>query len=71
MSHIGGIVLPLPISVAKVQKFFDAEGHCLDPAVEKLVRSVGTNLLDYLGQSVCPRITLERLMREGAILTTA
>ena len=71
VSHIGGIVLPLPISVANVQKVFDAEGHCLDPAVEKLVRSVGTNLLDYLGQSVCPRITLERLMREGAILTTA
>ena len=33
-SHIGAIVLPLPISVANVQKVFDTEGHCLDPAVE-------------------------------------
>ncbi len=65
VSHIGGIVLPLPISVANVQRVFDKEGNCLDPAVEKLVRGVATNLLNYLEQSVCPRITLERLLREG------
>ncbi len=66
VSHIGGIALPLPVSVANVQKVFDASGRCLDPAIEKLIRGVGRNLLDYLKQSVCPRITLERLLREGA-----
>lgn len=71
VSHIGGIVLPLPISVANVQKVFDAQGRCLDPAMEKLVRSVGTNLLDYMHHSVCPRVTLERLMREGIVSTAA
>ena len=37
-SHVGAMVLPLPVSVANVQKVFDAEGHPLDPAVEKHVR---------------------------------
>jgi chromate reductase, NAD(P)H dehydrogenase (quinone) len=64
-SHIGSIVLPLPVSVANVQKSFDPEGHPLDPAVEKLVRSVTTNLINYLHQHVCPAITLERILREG------
>ncbi len=65
VSHIGGIALPLPISVANVQKVFDAEGRCLDPAIEKLIRSVGINLLDYIRQNFCPRFALERLLREG------
>ena len=65
VSHIGGIVLPLPVSVANVQRVFDQEGHCLDPAVEKLIRAVGTNLLQYVEQHICPRITLERILREG------
>ena len=65
VSHIGGIALPLPVSVANVQKAFDRTGRCLDAAVEKRIRGAGLNLLDYLEQSVCPRITLERLLREG------
>ncbi len=66
VSHVGGIVLPLPISVPNVQNVFDSEGHCLNPDVEQLIRSVGTNLLQYLEQNVCPRVMLERLLREGA-----
>jgi chromate reductase len=65
VSHVGGIALPLPVSVANVQRVFDPSGRCLDPAVEKLVRSVGTNLLHYIQQSVCPRLTLERVLRDG------
>lgn len=66
-SHIGAIVLPLPISIAGVQKVFDGEGRCLDDRVEKLIRGVATHLLDYLKQNVCPRIQLERLLREGTV----
>jgi NAD(P)H-dependent FMN reductase len=65
-AHIGALALPLPASVANVQKVFDAEGRCLDPAVEKLVRSVATNLMNYLRRHVCPAIELERILREGA-----
>jgi chromate reductase len=66
VSHVGGIVLPLPISIANVQKVFDREGHPLDPAVEKTVRRVATNLMGYIEKHICPAITLERLMREGS-----
>lgn len=64
VSHVGGIALPLPVSVAHVQKVFDESGKCLDPVVEKRVRGAATGLIDYLEQNVCPRITLERMMRE-------
>ncbi len=65
-AHIGAIVLPAPISVAFVQKAFDEQGRCLDALVEKRVRSVATTLLDYIRHNLCPAITLERMLREGA-----
>ena len=65
-AHVGAIALPLPVSVARVQKAFAADGTCTDPAVEKLVRRVGTSLVDYVRKSVCPGIQLEQLLREGA-----
>jgi chromate reductase, NAD(P)H dehydrogenase (quinone) len=64
-SHIGAIVLPLPVSVANVQQVFDTSGRVLDPAIEKLVRSVATNLMGYIHQNLCPAVTLERLLRQG------
>ncbi len=64
-AHVGAIALPLPISVPNVQKAFAEDGTCTDPAVEKLVRRVGTSLLDYVRLSVCPRVQLEQLLREG------
>jgi FMN reductase len=66
-AHVGAIALPLPVSVAGVQKAFDAAGNSTDPAVEKRVRGVATGLLDYLRNNVCPRIQLEQLLREGTV----
>src|ERR1700690_4405692 len=54
VSHIGGHALPLPISIANVQKVFDHDGHIVDPAVEKMVRQVATNLLAYIEKTICP-----------------
>lgn len=65
-SHVGCLVLPGPVSVANVQKEFDADGNAVDPAVEKAVRGVATTLLDYLDRHVCPLMTLEAMVREGA-----
>jgi FMN reductase len=62
-SHIGAIVLPGPVSVAGVQKVFDAEGRCLDPATEKRIRGVATNLIDYIHANICPRMALEAMVR--------
>lgn len=64
-SHVGALVLPALISVANVRSVFDEQGRCLDPGVERQVRGVATNLLDYIHGSVCPRVTLERMTREG------
>jgi len=65
-SHVGAIVLPLPTSIANVQKVFDRDGHVLDPMVEKMVRQVATNLIGYIEKNLCPAVTLERILREGA-----
>ncbi len=65
VSHVGGMALPMPVSVANVQRVFDREGHCLEPATEKLIRGLAANLLRYIRQNVCPRLTLERILREG------
>jgi FMN reductase len=66
VSHVGGMALPLPVSVSNVQLAFDPSGKVLDPEVEKLIRRVATTLMEYLMRHVCPAITLERLLREGA-----
>lgn len=65
VSHVGGLALPMPVSVANVQKVFDPQGRCLDPKMEKYIRGVATNVQEYLNNYVCPRYTLERIMREG------
>lgn len=65
-SHVGAIVLPGPVSVAGVQRLFDADGRCLDEGVEKRIRGVATGLLDYVHGSVCPRIALEQMVRAQA-----
>jgi len=62
-SHVGGIVLPGPVSVAGVNRVFDEDGHCTDPAIEKRIRGVATRLVDYIEGAICPRIALEELVR--------
>jgi chromate reductase, NAD(P)H dehydrogenase (quinone) len=62
-THVGAIVLPGPVSVANVNRMFDAEGNCLDAGVEKRVRSVAVNLIDYIRGSICPRIAMEAMAR--------
>lgn len=62
-SHVGCIVLPGPVSVAGVQGVFDEDGNCTDEQVEKRVRGVATALIDYIEDSVCPKRTLEAMVR--------
>ncbi len=62
-SHVGGIVLPGPVSVAGVQRVFDEDGNCLDEGVEKRVRGLSRSLIDYIQDNVCPRYTLEAMVR--------
>jgi chromate reductase len=66
-SHVGAIVLPGPVSVAGIQTLFDQEGRCLDPSVDKRIRSVATNLLAYIQENICPRVALEALVRTSTV----
>lgn len=63
-SHVGAIVLPSPVSVANVESIFDQQGKCRDKKMETRIRSLANNLIDYIEQNICPRITLEELVRE-------
>lgn len=65
VSHVGALALPMPVSIPNVQSKFDAEGNVTDSATEALLHRAAQNVTDYLESHVCPRITLERLMREG------
>lgn len=65
-AHVGAIALPLPVSVANVQKVFDREGRCVDPAIESLIRRAGSNLTNYIHRHICPAMQLEQLLRQGA-----
>ncbi len=65
LSHVGAIVLPGPVSVAGVHNVFDEEGRCRDEVVEKMVRGVATNLIEYIRGYVCPQVALEDMMRRG------
>ena len=66
VSHIGGIVLPGPVSVAGVQGYFDEAGQITDPATDKAIRSVATNLLTYVRARVCEVRCLEEMVRGKA-----
>ncbi len=65
-SHIGAIVIPYTVSVANVQKVFDAHGKCQDAGIEKRIRGVAKALMDYIEHNICPRVALEQMVRENA-----
>ena len=63
-SHVGGIVLPGPVSVASVMNVFDEEGNCIDESTEKRIRALADNLVTYIKKHICPGKALEDLVRE-------
>jgi chromate reductase len=64
-SHMGSIVLPGPVSVARVREVFDVAGNCLDPKVEERIRALPRHLIDYIRERACPLEFLEKVVREG------
>ena len=64
-SHVGAIVLPGPVSVAHVRSVFNEDGECLDASVEALPEGLAENLVGYIQQNLCPRMTLEAMVRAG------
>lgn len=64
-SHIGAIVLPGPVSIAHVRKAFNEDGECIDAGVEGRLQGLSENLLGYIQENLCPRMTLEAMVRAG------
>ena len=62
-SHIGAIVLPGPVSVANCREVFNEDGTCNDERTEARIRGVATNLIHYIENNICPRISLEAMVR--------
>ena len=64
-SHVGALVLPGAVSIAGVRGAFDEEGDCTDEGVEEALRGMAGALLQFIENYVCPRFTLEAMVREG------
>lgn len=61
--HVGAIVLPGSVSVARVHTVFDEQGRLTDPVIERQLRGLASGLLDYIRGAVCPRLALEAMVR--------
>ena len=70
-AHTGAIVLPGSVSVAGVRAAFDADGVCLDEGTESALRGVATSLVQFIQDYVCPKHTLESMVRGGGVPWTA
>lgn len=62
-SHTGALVLPGAVSVAGVRAAFDQEGKCTDAGVEESLRGIAGALLEFIEEYVCPKNTLEAMVR--------
>ena len=63
-SHVGALVLPGAVSIAGVRAAFDEDGTCTDEDVEDALRGIAGSLLDFIESYVCPKYTLEAMVRE-------
>ena len=64
-SHVGAIVLPGPVSIAHVRSVFNEDGECLDAVSRSRLHGLSENLMGYIQQNLCPRMTLEAMVRAG------
>lgn len=65
-SHVGAIVLPGPVSIARVREVFAEDGTVQDGKIEARIRSVAANLIGYIERHICPAIALESMVRGDA-----
>ncbi|MFB6343032.1 NADPH-dependent FMN reductase [Saccharicrinis sp. FJH62] len=63
-SHVGGIILPGPISVAHVKDKFDANGNCTDLKTETRLRKLVQAMDAYFNDSICPKFYMEEMVRD-------
>jgi FMN reductase len=64
-SHVGALVLPRTVSIARVRTVFDEKGQCLDPEVKKEIRNLAAELVKYVHEIICPKISMEEWVRRN------
>ncbi len=62
-SHVGGLVLAGPISIASVRSVFDENGKVRDEKAVAMIPRVATVLIEYIDSRICPLIALEGMVR--------
>ncbi len=70
-SHTGAIVIPGAVSVAGVRAAFDKDGNITDAPTEKALRGLASSLVNFMKDYVCPKYTLEAMVRQDAQPWTA
>ncbi|MEN8194511.1 MAG: NAD(P)H-dependent oxidoreductase [Bacteroidota bacterium] len=64
LAHVGGIILPGSASIPKIEEQFNGKGECINPKIEKRIRSVSKNLIGFIRERNCPDVALEEIVRE-------
>ncbi len=62
-SHLGALVLPGVLSIARVHKIFDAQGKCHDELTLERIERLAGNMVTYIRDHVCPKLALEKMVR--------
>ncbi len=63
-AHTGAIVLPRAVSIAGVRDAFDASGAVTDPGTDQALRGLAVALIAFMKDYVCPKHTLEAMVRQ-------
>lgn len=61
--HVGALVLPGYVSVARVRSRFDKDGNCLDDGTERSIRRLASELVRYIFEVRCTDISFEEWAR--------
>lgn len=62
-SHVGALVLPGSVSIARVREVFDTAGNCVDPNIEEAIRRIPRRLIQYIVETTCPISSFEEMIR--------
>jgi len=63
-AHVGGIILPGSASIPLVELHFNQQGECISPKIERRLRSISKNLINFIRENIYPKIALEEIVRE-------
>jgi chromate reductase len=66
-SHIGAIIVPGAVSIAGVRDLFDKDGQCNDQDTITMLKNLAHSLLSFLKEYVCPKYTLEEIVRKQSL----